>query len=193
MNNNIAQSGSGGAIYTHPECSLTILGKETSITNNEATQAGGILSRGSSTMINGVISGNTSTEASGGGIKVHAGSFVINGVTIENNTAQTNGGGIDAVADDGRLTLIDCVIRNNNATLQGNDVYPDDILDKMIIKGDLNFDKIIDIIDVILLLQEYINTNGEWTEDELLLEDMDLNELVDIIDVRLLLQKYINS
>ncbi len=63
------------------------------------------------------------------------------------------------------------------------------------ILGDLNNDSEINIIDVRLLLQAYINSGSSpvWSQEELDTMDMDGDETINIIDVRLLLQKYINS
>ena len=62
-------------------------------------------------------------------------------------------------------------------------------------KGDLDGDGIISILDVRLLLQSYINSTDEteWTRDQLYMMDIDENKTVDILDVRLLLQKCINA
>ncbi len=62
-------------------------------------------------------------------------------------------------------------------------------------KGDLDKDDKVTIIDVRLLLQEYINSTSEteWEDKDLLEKDMDGNGTIDIIDVRMLLQAYINS
>ncbi len=62
-------------------------------------------------------------------------------------------------------------------------------------KGDLDKDNQITIIDVKILLQNYINSTHEtaWDRDQLYMMDMDGNKIVDLIDVRMLLQKYINS
>ncbi len=62
-------------------------------------------------------------------------------------------------------------------------------------KGDMDDNGVVDIIDVRLLLQVYINSSGatEWDEADLELMDMDGSGVIDILDVRILLQKYINS
>lgn len=62
-------------------------------------------------------------------------------------------------------------------------------------KGDLDGNNKVEIIDVRLLLQAYINSNSstEWTTEQLATMDMNDDEKVDILDVRLLLQEYINS
>ena len=61
--------------------------------------------------------------------------------------------------------------------------------------GDLDSNGKIEILDVRLLLQTYINSTSStvWTEDQLALMDMNDDSKVDILDVRLLLQAYINS
>ena len=59
------------------------------------------------------------------------------------------------------------------------------------IKGDVDNDKKITILDVRLLLQQYIN--GTHNEVDLAVIDMDGNTKIDIVDVRLLLQLYING
>ena len=66
---------------------------------------------------------------------------------------------------------------------------------KIVLKGDLNYDLKITILDVRLLLQEYINSNTEtvWSARDIAIMDMDENEKINIVDVRLLLQSYINS
>ena len=64
-----------------------------------------------------------------------------------------------------------------------------------IMKGDLNINKTIDIIDVRLLLQDYINSSKTPKHSlyDLRLKDMNGDNVIDIIDVRLLLQMYINQ
>ena len=57
--------------------------------------------------------------------------------------------------------------------------------------GDIDGNGRIEIIDVRLLLQAYINTN--WSEADLDVMDMDGNGIINILDVRLLLQNYING
>ena len=61
--------------------------------------------------------------------------------------------------------------------------------------GDLDGNGKIEILDVRLLLQAYINstTSTVWTDEQLALMDMNDDAKVDILDVRLLLQAYINS
>ncbi len=68
------------------------------------------------------------------------------------------------------------------------------VINRRLVNGDLDFNGIIDIIDVKLLLQKYINTTESTvlSDDDLFLMDMDGNEIIDIIDVRILLQRYIN-
>ena len=71
------------------------------------------------------------------------------------------------------------------------DMYPvEDIL-----RGDLDGNGKIEILDVRLLLQAYINSSSStvWAEDKLVVMDMNEDGKVDILDVRLLLQVYINS
>ncbi len=71
---------------------------------------------------------------------------------------------------------------------KGTYTYTDQVL------GDLDGSGEIDIIDVRLLLQTYINSgSSEWTPEDLATMDMNDDDEVDIIDVRLLLQAYINS
>lgn len=63
------------------------------------------------------------------------------------------------------------------------------ILETKVLKGDLNFDLKIDIIDVKLLLLETFNTH---TEKDYLLMDMNLDSKIDIVDVKLLLLETFN-
>lgn len=64
-----------------------------------------------------------------------------------------------------------------------------EILDTKVIKGDLNFDKKIDIIDVKLLLLETFNTHAD---KDYLLMDMNDDGNIDIVDVKLLLLETFN-
>ena len=61
-----------------------------------------------------------------------------------------------------------------------------------VLKGDLNSDDSISILDVRLLLQAYINGTS-FSEKQLEIMDMNEDGEVNILDVRLLLQLYINS
>ena len=62
-------------------------------------------------------------------------------------------------------------------------------------RGDLNKDGDINITDVRLLLQAYINSGSSavWSQEQLDSMDMNKDGIINIIDVRLLLQLYINS
>ena len=60
-------------------------------------------------------------------------------------------------------------------------------------KGDMNGDNKRDIIDVRLLLQEYINKDNKKSAEEMKVRDMNGDSVIDILDVRLLLQQYINK
>ena len=66
---------------------------------------------------------------------------------------------------------------------------------KEVLLGDLDSNKKIEIIDVRLLLQAYINasSSSNWSDEQLAVMDMNADRNIDIIDVRLLLQLYINS
>ncbi len=63
------------------------------------------------------------------------------------------------------------------------------------LKGDIDNSNDITLLDVRLLLQEYINSDGsnEWSQDDLYMMDMNNDQKIDLLDVRLLLQKYINN
>ena len=71
---------------------------------------------------------------------------------------------------------------------------PEELLDKDYLRGDVNDDKVVDVLDVRMLLQEVLNAGSdkEYTDDEKIIMDLDLSESIDIIDVRLLLQECIN-
>ncbi len=64
-----------------------------------------------------------------------------------------------------------------------------------VMKGDLNGDGEITIMDIRLLLQAFINCTDQsaWTSSQLAVMDMNGDNLVDIIDIRLLLQVFINQ
>ncbi len=63
------------------------------------------------------------------------------------------------------------------------------------LKGDLDGNGVVNIVDVRLLLQVYINSSNStvWTERQLATFDMNGDSKIDILDVRIVLQKYINS
>ena len=68
------------------------------------------------------------------------------------------------------------------------------VLSLMPMKGDLDDNHTINIVDVRLLLQEFLNSNygTEWSDDDLYIMDINKDETVDVLDVRLLLQMVIN-
>ncbi len=74
-----------------------------------------------------------------------------------------------------------------------NKYIVDDFEIRDYMKGDIDNNEEVTIIDVRLLLQAYINSSGNYSEEELLMMDMNDDETIDIKDVRLLLQEYINA
>ena len=112
---------------------------------------------------------------------------------IENNYSTTYGGGIDARKNDGRLVINGGIIRNNEAEGEGKNIYPETI--DYYIKGDIDGDEDITIMDVRLLLQSYINAKEGTVWDDTKLRMMDMNEdnIIDVIDIRKLFQIYRNS
>ena len=84
-----------------------------------------------------------------------------------------------------------------NVTFEGRtyDERGKEIVDNNASWGDIDGNGSIEILDVRLLLQAYINstTSTVWTDEQLALMDMNDDAKVDILDVRLLLQAYINS
>jgi hypothetical protein len=78
---------------------------------------GGILNyRGTLTLINSTVSGN-STPTGGGGIFSHRGTMIVSDSTISNNSAVTSGAGINHSS--GPLTLSNSTISNNSARFGG--------------------------------------------------------------------------
>ncbi len=99
----------------------------------------------------------------------------------------------DFVSDDATSARVKITAYNNTTVL--TDTYEVLIRFNSNMKGDLDNDKSITIVDVRLLLQNYINAGGNtsWSSTDLSIMDMDEDNKINIIDVRLLLQQYINN
>jgi len=104
----------GGGVYVTSSGTFT-MDNGSKITNNTATNGGGVyLSSGTITMKGGEISGNT-TEGSGGGVYATYGTFTMNnGSKITNNTA-IQGGGV-AVTYSSTFTMNGGEISGNTAS-----------------------------------------------------------------------------
>jgi hypothetical protein len=112
FSNNFAAE-SAGAIISNLEVAMTVSGS--TITGNSAGggEAGGILNRGTLTLVNSTVIGNTALDVGGGGISNDAtGTLRLDAVTISaNKTAVATGGG--GVRNLGALTVKNSIIAGN--------------------------------------------------------------------------------
>lgn len=114
----------GGAIYNQGD--LTI--EETTLSGNEATDAGAIFSGGEGsrlTLRRSTVNGNTA-QGGGGGLLLFPGAHLIENSTISGNTAAIGGGIRSGItADLGTATLLNVTLQENSAT-NGAHLYVDD-------------------------------------------------------------------
>ena len=137
--NNTATSGFGGGLSVDGDNKdvLITLSGNAKISNNTATNGGGVFMKGSGTKItlskNAEISNNKAVEMSegtleldtghGGGVHVDDGTFSISdSVIITNNEAEKDGGGV-YVHFGGTFEMSGGTITGNTADTNGNDVY----------------------------------------------------------------------
>jgi CSLREA domain-containing protein len=117
------RSSLGGGALSSPSAPLHVF--ETTIKNSTAGSGGGGVVFGRAAGISlargliekSTISGNTSDSSfsdGGGGIQGR-GSLVILSSTVSGNRAKFNGGGILITSNNGRLTMLDSTIHNNNS------------------------------------------------------------------------------
>ena len=107
----------GGGIYNDDQGKLTL--SDSTVRDNLAISkdGGGILSRGTVTLTNVTVNGNTAGR--GGGI-FNRGTLTLTSVTVNGNTAAIYGGGI---WNRGTLTLAGSTISNNTARINGGGVF----------------------------------------------------------------------
>ncbi|WP_414755671.1 hypothetical protein [Anabaena sp. CCY 9910] len=112
ISNNIAfgsSSQGGGGIYNNG----TLIGINSTISNNQGTEGGGIYTiNGSLTLINTTLSGNSGAD--GGGIRSNGTSVALFNTTLSGNSASDEGGAI--YASNGVLNLINSTVTNNRIT-----------------------------------------------------------------------------
>ena len=114
------KNNSASGIYAW-NLSGTLRLKNNTISNNTASNGGGIYSSGGTVTISGnTISNNTATS-SGGGIYSSSSTVTISGNTISNNTATSSGGGI--YSSSSTVTISGNTISNNTATSSGGGIY----------------------------------------------------------------------
>ena len=108
ISNNVCNSGQGGGgLYSDGTAtSLT----DCTISGNSARNGGGLLVRGSDTLINCTISGNSAT--SGGGLYNVIGTVILDDCTVSANSATTKGGGLYN-ANFGTATLNNTIVAGN--------------------------------------------------------------------------------
>ena len=119
---NVAEEGSGGAIYTSQNLAMTLDG--CSFTGNNCNSQGGALYLGPASVGEGVILTNcdftenkvagSSGTTSGGAIYVHNGNMTARNCTFANNEIDGGGKG-GAIYQDAGMTLVNCVFTGNNA------------------------------------------------------------------------------
>ncbi|NER25329.1 MAG: DUF4347 domain-containing protein [Symploca sp. SIO1C2] len=84
---------------------------------NIVSRGGGILNRGTLTLTNSTVSGNTAND--GGGI-YNAASLTLNNSIVSNNTANFDGGGIFNI---GTVNLSNSTVSNNTTNFDGGGIY----------------------------------------------------------------------
>ena len=126
--NNTATSGFGGALSvdgSNNEVRITLSGTA-KISNNTATNGGGVyMTGGRFTMIGGTIANNTATSGFGGALSVDGSNNNVVDITlsgtakISNNTA-TNGGGVFMKGSGTKITLSNNAEISNNKAVSGS-------------------------------------------------------------------------
>lgn len=108
----------GGGIYNTERGRLSIEDRDTSIDGNTATfTGGGIFNAGTLFMTGGSLAGNTAYERGGGLYNAGTGAVAtLTEVAIEGNYTRRGGG---VYLDSGTVTLGDCILSNNTATVVG--------------------------------------------------------------------------
>ena len=113
----IFSNGDGGGIANRGTLTVT----DSTISGNTAIGGGGIYNGGTMTVTDSTISGNTATSAYGGGI-YNGYTMTVAYSTISANTASTYGGGIANFG--GTMTVADSTISGNTATSgSGGGIY----------------------------------------------------------------------
>ncbi len=117
VSNNKSKRGYGGGINTYKDVILT----NSTISGNQAIKgaAGGLYSeKGSITLTNSTVSGNTSaTNYSAGGIWAKYGAITLNNSTVSGNTSSSDGGGIKSTY--GNITLNNSTVSANTSSANG--------------------------------------------------------------------------
>jgi hypothetical protein len=81
---------------------------------------GGVSNRGTLTLINCTVSGNTASFTAGGVLNGGpTGTLTLNNCTVSGNTAHSNGG----VYNNGAMTLNNCTVSGNTASYSGGGIY----------------------------------------------------------------------
>ncbi|KNC52987.1 uncharacterized protein AMSG_12242 [Thecamonas trahens ATCC 50062] len=115
---NVAELGSGGAIYTDASAHVTI--NDAVVINNVATLGGGVfVSPATSLFVSRATLYHNSARDSGGGIYVsRSGRLTAMSTTLNANSAANFGGGI-ALRPSDNVTLDDCTLSANTAAIGG--------------------------------------------------------------------------
>ncbi|MEM7032997.1 MAG: choice-of-anchor Q domain-containing protein, partial [Chloroflexota bacterium] len=113
-------SGLGGGIQVSEQASDPIL-RQLILTNNQATQGGGLyIGQDSAELANLVLFGNSATD-SGGGIYLNNSDVTIQNLTLVENTASADGGGIYIAG--GTTLVTNTLVASNTAGNDGGGIY----------------------------------------------------------------------
>jgi hypothetical protein len=111
-------SGDGSVITVRTGAQVTLSGL--TIQNGSAVTGGGILNRGSLTLVNTTVTNNLADYA-GGGIFNDFGTLTLSDSLVTNNVALNVGGGI--FNNQGVVTITDSSVTDNEASFQGGGIY----------------------------------------------------------------------
>jgi CSLREA domain-containing protein len=105
--------GTGGGVYNRGTLTLT----NCTVSGNSAiNEGGGVYNRGLATLTNCTVSGNSANDQGGGVSNSLYGTATLTNCTVSGNSAINEGGG---VSNEGTATLTDCTISGNSATNGG--------------------------------------------------------------------------
>lgn len=124
ISNNVA-GGGGGGLYSDGDAALSLNLINVEITGNTASDGGGLyLSDTDTSISDSTINGNIAYTGDAGGVTSNRGSLTISNSSISGNTAGDDGGGL--WLSGGPFTIVNSTISDNTAGSDGGGLYLDD-------------------------------------------------------------------